>query len=118
MATKKEPLDDLEGKDVFDEIPEEKEEDELEDDLPIEEDSAAKETARMTSDVPVQIVAVMAKKTISVKELVSLKTGQVINLARPANEVIDLVAGGKLIAKGELVDIDGKLGVRIVKMVR
>jgi flagellar motor switch protein FliM len=118
MATKKDPLDDLTGEEIFDDVPLEKEKDELEEDAPMKEDDVAKETARMTSDVPVQVVAVMAKKTITVKELVSLKTGQVINLARPANEVVDLVAGGKLIAKGELVDIDGKLGVRIVKMVR
>lgn len=83
-----------------------------------EEDSVELEVSKMTSDVPIQLVAVLGKKTVTVKELVELKTGKVIDLNRPANEMVDLVAGGKLVAKGELVDIDGKLGVRIVKMVR
>ena len=32
------------------------------------------------------------------------------------NEAIDLVANGKLMAKGELVDVDGRLGIRIIKI--
>ena len=76
------------------------------------------EAVKMTADVPVQVVAVLGKKTISMKELINLKLGGVIDLARPVGEMVDLVASGKLIAKGELVDVDGKLGVRVVKMVR
>lgn len=81
-------------------------------------DPASQEALRMTADVPVQLIAVLGKKTISVKDLVGLKTGQVLDLARPVNEVVDLIAGGKLVAKGELVDIDGKLGVKVIKMIR
>ena len=72
----------------------------------------------LSADVPIQLVGVMAKKTISMKELVELRMGSVLELNRPASEQIDLVANGKLIAKGELVEIDGKLGVRILKLVR
>jgi type III secretion system YscQ/HrcQ family protein len=70
----------------------------------------------MTADVPIQVVAVLGKKTTTVKEIVSLKKGQVIELNRFPNEAVDLVANGKLMAKGELVEIDGKLGVRIIKI--
>src|SRR5262249_20656377 len=70
----------------------------------------------LTADVPVHLVAVMGKKTITIKEILSLKKGQVIELNRFPNEAIDLVANGKLMAKGELVEIDGKLGVRIIKI--
>lgn len=87
--------------------------------LPANEiDEISQEAAKMTADVPVQVVAVLGKKTVSVKELVGLKLGQVIDLARPVSETVDLIAGGKLFAKGELVDIDGKLGVRVIKIVR
>lgn len=91
---------------------------EKEEDVEFKADMAAKEAFQMTADVPVQVVAVLGKKTISVKELVGFKMGQVIDLARPINETVDLVAGGKLVAKGELVDIDGKMGVRVTKLVR
>ncbi|OGQ49460.1 MAG: hypothetical protein A3I09_04275 [Deltaproteobacteria bacterium RIFCSPLOWO2_02_FULL_47_10] len=111
-------------KDEIPELTQEGDADDEEDDIAAEEDPVAveddvvKESVRMTGDVPVQVVAVLGKKTVSVKELIGFKMGQVIDLARPANEVVDLVAGGKLVAKGELVEIDGKLGVRIVKMIR
>lgn len=82
------------------------------------EEEARPDILDVAADIPVQVVAVMGKKTITMKELALLKMGEVIELSRPANEVVDLVAGGRLIAKGELVEIDGKLGVRIVKMVR
>jgi type III secretion system YscQ/HrcQ family protein len=70
----------------------------------------------LTADVPVQLVAVLGKKVISIKEILSLKKGQVLELNRFPNEAVDLVANGKLMAKGELVEIDGKLGVRIIKI--
>src|SRR3989338_2771189 len=68
-------------------------------------------------DIPVQLVAVMAKKTVSVKDLMELEMGQVIDLNRPPSETVDLVANGRLVARGELVYIDWKLGVRVVKPV-
>ena len=72
--------------------------------------------AGMTADVPVQMVAVMGKKTMTIKEILSMAKGQIVELNRFPNEAIDLVANGKLMAKGELVEIDGKLGVRIIRI--
>jgi len=75
-----------------------------------------KKAHSLAGEVPVQVVAVLGKKAITVQDLVSLKKGQVVELNRFPNEAIDLVANGKLMAKGELVEIDGKLGVRIIKI--
>lgn len=75
-----------------------------------------KKMMNLTSDIPIQIVAVLGKKSVTVKEIVSLKMGQVVELNRLPNEAVDLVANGKLIAKGELVEIDGRLGLRILKI--
>ncbi|MBF0493122.1 MAG: FliM/FliN family flagellar motor switch protein [Deltaproteobacteria bacterium] len=75
-----------------------------------------KKIVNLTSDIPVQIVAVLGKKSVTVKDVVSMKMGQVLELGKMPNEAIDLVANGKLIAKGELVEIDGRLGVRILKI--
>jgi flagellar motor switch protein FliN len=80
--------------------------------------SASSEFAALAPDVPVSVMAVIGKKTISVGELIRYKIGQTIDLQRPPNETVDLVANGRLMAKGELVDIDGRLGVRIIKLVR
>ncbi len=78
--------------------------------------SVDKKVVNLTSDIPVQIVAVLGKKSVTVKDVVSMRMGQVVELNRLPNEAIDLVANGKLIAKGELVEIDGRLGVRILKI--
>lgn len=72
----------------------------------------------LSQDVPVKLVAVLGKKTISLNELLQIKQGQVIDLDRPPSEIVDLVANGQLVGRGELVDMDGKLGVRILKMLR
>lgn len=78
----------------------------------------AEESLHMSADVPVHLVAVIGRTTVTVKDMMNYQMGQVIDLGRPPGETVDLVASGKLFARGELVDIDGKLGVRIVKIVR
>lgn len=95
---------------------------EADDDYRLEETETVEESAqdRMTglaADVPVQVVAVLGKRSFSVQDLMKFHVGQVVDLYRPANETVDLVVGGKIVAKGELVSIDGKLGVRIVKLI-
>lgn len=76
------------------------------------------EAVNISSDVPVDLVAVLGRKNISLKDLLRFKVGQTLDLERSPNEFVDLVANGKIIARGELVEIDGKLGVRIIKMLR
>lgn len=76
------------------------------------------EFADIAPDVPVNLVAVIGKTMTNVGELLKLKQGQIVDLGRAPNEIVDVVANGRLIAKGELVDVDGKLGVRILKMVK
>lgn len=77
---------------------------------------ASASMAGLAEDVPVQVVAVLGKKSVTVGDLISMKKGEVVELNRFPNEAVDLVANGKLMAKGELVEIDGKLGVRIIKI--
>lgn len=76
------------------------------------------EGVRLSDDVPVKLVCVLGNKKISLKDLLQFKAGKVINLDRAPNEIVDLTANGKLVARGELVDIDGKLGVRIIKLLK
>lgn len=56
------------------------------------------------------------RKTIS--EIVDLSPGSVIDLERGASEPIDLVIGEKLIARGEIVVVDDRYGVRIVEVLQ
>jgi flagellar motor switch protein FliN len=72
----------------------------------------------LAPDVPVNLVAVIGKSSTSVGDLMKTRVGAVIDLGRPPGETVDLVANGRLIARGELVEMDGQLGVRILKMVK
>jgi flagellar motor switch protein FliM len=78
----------------------------------------ADELARLAPDVPVNLVAVIGKMTTDVGALIKYRVGEVIDLGRTPGETVDLVANGRLIARGELVEMEGKMGVRILKMVR
>lgn len=73
---------------------------------------------RIAQGIPVHLAAVVAKKSIPLREAVELSVGEVVDFKKSPDEPIDLVANGKLVAKAELVMIDGKIGARIVKLVR
>ena len=72
----------------------------------------------ITEDIPVQLAAVLGKQSLVLKDVIDFKTGQVIDFKKLPNETIDLVANGKLVAKAELVVVDGRLGTRIVKLIK
>lgn len=78
----------------------------------------ADELVELSPDVPVNLVAVVGKTTTTVGDLIKYRIGQVVDLGRSPGETVDVVANGRLIARGELVEMDGKMGVRILKMVR
>ena len=69
-------------------------------------------------DVPVRISAVLGKKRIAIADLMALGAGSVIELDRRVGEPIDLYINDTLIARGELVMIDGSLGVTMTEICR
>lgn len=75
-----------------------------------------KEQSRLAEDLPVEIVLELARHRLSGVEVLSLGAGDVLTLDRPLAGGIDLRVGGKLIARGELVDVEGEAGVRLVEM--
>lgn len=72
----------------------------------------------LSQDIPVQLAAVVAKKSLKIRDILDLQLGEIIDFKKSTQDPIDLVANGKLIAKAELVVIDGRLGARIVKLVK
>ncbi len=69
-------------------------------------------------DVPVKVSAVLGKKRIAIADLMALDAGSVIELDRRVGEPIDLYINETLIARGELVMVDGVLGVTMTEIVR
>jgi flagellar motor switch protein FliM len=53
---------------------------------------------------------------MSGRELIELRPGAVIPAGRPLSGPVDLTVGGRVVARGELVDVEGEIGVRIVQI--
>jgi flagellar motor switch protein FliN/FliY len=64
-------------------------------------------------DVPVSIEVELARKTLTVREILNLSPGSVLKLARSAGENIDIRVGGSLVGFGEIVILEEHMGVRI-----
>ncbi len=72
--------------------------------------------AAATADVPVTLVVELGRVNLPLSRLADLKPGDVIELGRHSREPVELTSNGKLIARGELVQIDTELGVRILNV--
>ena len=69
-------------------------------------------------DVPVEVTAVLGTATMKVSQLLKLGRGAVVQLDRMVGESIDLHANNRLIARGEVVVIDDRLGVTMTEIIK
>lgn len=70
----------------------------------------------LAADAPVEIAVEIARFTLRLEDLSRLRTGEVLSTGRPIGEHVALRAGGRAIARGELVDVDGEVGVRVLEI--
>lgn len=82
----------------------------------VDETLKGKEGADLLNDIPLQIAVELARVPVTAEEVVGLKVGQVVDLNRVPGEPIDLSVNGRIVARGELVEIDGNLGVRVLSL--
>ena len=69
-------------------------------------------------DVPVNISAVLGKSTMSVAQLLKLNAGSVLELDRKVGEAIDIYVNNRLVARGEVVLVEEKLGVTMTEVIK
>jgi flagellar motor switch protein FliN/FliY len=81
-------------------------------------ETAAAESLDSVFDVPVKVSAVLGKTKMNVASLLRMGRGAVIELDRKVGEPIDLYVNDRLIARGELVMVDGSLGVTMTEIVK
>jgi len=72
----------------------------------------------IADDVTVELACQLGTVTLSARGVLELAPGQVLDLSRPLGGPVDLVAGGAIIGQGELVDVEGELGVRVIRLNR
>ncbi len=68
-------------------------------------------------DVPLDITVELGKSRKTIKEILELHQGAIIQLDKLAGEPVDMLVNGKLIAKGEVVVIDESYGIRITAII-
>ena len=69
-------------------------------------------------DVPVRISAVLGKVSLSVAQLLKLNAGSVLELDRKVGEAIDVYVNNRLVARGEVVVVDERLGVTMTEIIK
>ncbi|MBV8117996.1 MAG: flagellar motor switch protein FliN [Candidatus Eremiobacteraeota bacterium] len=67
--------------------------------------------------VPLRLTAEVGRRQMSISEVLKLGNGSVVELDRPAGDPVDLFAGDRLIARGEIVAIGQNFGVRITELI-
>ena len=71
----------------------------------------------MLMDVALEVSVELGRSHMSIGEILGLRTGSVIELDKLAGEPVDVSVNGTLIARGEVVVVDEKFGVRITEVV-
>ncbi len=71
----------------------------------------------LLAGISLRISVEVGSASMTLSELLRLGEGSVVELDRQANDFLDIFANGTLIARGEIVDVDGRYGIRVVDVV-
>ena len=91
------------------------------DDLAYNEDEQASRIAadlEAVFDVPVQVSAVLGRAKMDVGQLLKIGPGAVLELDRKVGEAIDIYVNNRLVARGEVVLVEDKLGVTMTEIIK
>lgn len=69
-------------------------------------------------DIPVHVSAVLGKSRMQVSQLMKLGRGAVVELDRKVGEAIDIYVNNRLVARGEVVVVEDRLGVTMTEIIK
>ena len=69
-------------------------------------------------DIPVQVSAVLGKSTMQVSQLLKLGRGAIVELDRKVGEAIDIYVNNRLVARGEVVVVEDRLGITMTEIIK
>jgi type III secretion protein Q len=70
----------------------------------------------LLDDIPVRLTFDVGEREISLGDLRSIQPGYVFNLGRDPRSLVNIRANGRLVGEGELVDIEGRVGVSVLRL--
>ena len=91
------------------------------DEVPVAPDQATVRSAadlEAVFDVPVQVSAVLGRAHMDVGELLNLGPGTVLELDRKVGEAIDIYVNDRLVARGEVVLVEDRLGITMTEIIK
>ena len=88
--------------------------------VPGVDDGSGKSAADLEAmfDVPVQVSAVLGRAKMDVGQLLKIGPGAVLELDRKVGEAIDIYVNNRLVARGEVVLVEDKLGVTMTEVIK
>ena len=69
-------------------------------------------------DIPVKVSAILGRTNMKISQLMQLNKGAIIELDKKVGEAIDIYVNNNLVAKGEVVVVDDKLGITMTEVVK
>lgn len=77
----------------------------------------AEQNFDMLAGVSLRVSVEVGSASLTLAELLGLNEGSVVELDRQANDLLDVFANGTLVAKGEVVAVEGRYGIRVIEIV-
>ncbi len=77
---------------------------------------AEKQSMQAVYDVPLELSAVLGTADYKISDILKFTDGTVIELNKKIGEPIDICINGKVIAKGEIVQVDDKIGITLTEI--
>lgn len=72
----------------------------------------------LVMSVPIQITVELGKTRKKIKDIADMTVGNIIELDRQAGDQVDVIANGRLIARGDVVVVDDNYSVRITEIIK
>lgn len=69
-------------------------------------------------NVPVQVSAVLGKASMPISQLIKLGRGAILELDRKVGESVDIVVNNRLVARGEVVVVDERIGITMTEIIK
>lgn len=71
---------------------------------------------RTLGDIPIEVSVELGRTHMSLKDILDLREGSIVELDRSAGDPLDLKVGGQLVAQGEVIAIDDHYGLKVTNL--
>jgi len=74
------------------------------------------EELRHFLDIPIKITVQLANRIMKVRDILQLQADSIVELPKSAGENVDILMNGRLVAFGEVMELEGRTGIRLTDL--